>query len=194
VPLAPKAYALLHALMSARPKVVSQLVLFQQVWQDTVVTESSLSTAVAELRRALGDTARDARYIRTAYGFGYAFVAAVTMLPPATGLDVPQAQQSHGLAWGDRYVAVPDGVHLVGRAPDALVAIDDPTVSRYHARLTAGPSALAIEDLASRNGTFRNGVRLTGIARLIDGDVVTVGSVHLSVRVALLAGTDTLSV
>jgi DNA-binding winged helix-turn-helix (wHTH) protein len=193
VHLAPKAYTLLRLLLHARPRVLSTLELYQQVWPDAVVSESSLSTLVAELRVALGDSARAARYIRTAYGFGYAFVAPVTALPAAAAVDAA-ALGSCALKWGERAIPVPEGVHLVGRAADALVAIDDPTVSRHHARLTRSRAALTIEDLSSRNGTFRNGVRLTAIAPLHDGDLLVVGSVRLAVSVAQLDGVATLAV
>src|SRR5205814_6807522 len=44
------------------------------------------------------------------------------------------------------------GSLIVGRSPKADVLVEDPLGSRQHARLHVGP-ALAIEDLASANGT-----------------------------------------
>jgi CRP-like cAMP-binding protein len=50
VHLGPKAYELLRVLLAARPRVLSKIELFGQVWPETAVSESSLSTVVAELR------------------------------------------------------------------------------------------------------------------------------------------------
>jgi Tol biopolymer transport system component len=43
------------------------------LWPRTTVSESNLTSVVNELRLALGDEARKPRFIRTVYGFGYAF-------------------------------------------------------------------------------------------------------------------------
>src|SRR6185436_12510804 len=77
--LTPKAYALLDALISDRPKVVSKADLQHRLWPDTFVVEANLSALVAEIRTALGDRARAPRYVRTVHGFGYAFCATATI-------------------------------------------------------------------------------------------------------------------
>jgi GNAT superfamily N-acetyltransferase len=48
-------------------------------------------------------------------------------------------------------------------------------VSRVHAVLRRGPEGAVLEDLDSNNGTFLDGVRLTGKTRLVDGAVVSLG-------------------
>jgi transcriptional regulator with PAS, ATPase and Fis domain len=53
----------------------------------------------------------------------------------------------------------PSGEVLIGRVPPALVTIDDPSVSRRHARLVVG-SSLTITDLNSTNGTRIRGRRI----------------------------------
>jgi signal transduction histidine kinase/ActR/RegA family two-component response regulator len=54
-----------------------------------------------------------------------------------------------------------DGPSTIGRSPEATVMIDDPGVSRVHARIRRGTLGLfELEDLSSKNGTFLNGTRL----------------------------------
>ncbi|HWA76190.1 MAG TPA: response regulator [Polyangiaceae bacterium] len=68
-----------------------------------------------------------------------------------------------------------EGSATIGRSPDAAVMLDDPEVSRIHARLTRNEAgAYLLEDLDSRNGTFINGVRAE--RRLLAyGDKIRVG-------------------
>jgi hypothetical protein len=64
---------------------------------------------------------------------------------------------------------------LIGRAPECDVVVDDPRVSRRHARLRWKGRQLFIEDLNSANGTLLNGVRITSPGIVRDGDIVAVG-------------------
>lgn len=175
VRLGPKAYDLLQTLIAGRPKVLSKLELYRRLWPGTAVSESSLSTVVAELRDALGDSARDPRYIRTVYGFGYAFVAKVTLTEATAPPEPPPSATTLHLRGNGRHYTLGPGTHIVGRLADAAVAIDNPAVSRQHARIVVSVGAATIEDLGSRNGTYRNGQRLSGIATLESGDSLGFG-------------------
>ena len=73
------------------------------------------------------------------------------------------------------------GALVVGRAAECAVPLDDPTVSRRHAELIGARDHIVVHDLGSRNGTFRNGVRVQ-TARLRAGDTVTFGVVPLRVE------------
>jgi DNA-binding winged helix-turn-helix (wHTH) protein len=73
VHLSPKAFELLLALLAARPRVLSKADLQDRLWPHTFVAEANLSNLVAEVRKAIGDTSRAPRFLRTAHGFGYAF-------------------------------------------------------------------------------------------------------------------------
>jgi DNA-binding winged helix-turn-helix (wHTH) protein len=191
--LGPKAYDLLHVLLAARPKVLTKFDLFERVWPGTSVSESSLSTIMAELRDALGDPAREARYIRTVYGVGYSFTARVTVLDDAPLHAAMGPPSCYWLQWGTREFELQPGVHLAGRARDAQVTIDDPAVSRYHARIIVSPSGVAtVEDLGSRNGTFLNGQRLATVAPLHDGDKVGIGPIELVLSLRPSEGTATI--
>ena len=68
----------------------------------------------------------------------------------------------------------------IGRDPDACeLALQAPDVARRHVRLIPVEDGVAVRDLRTRAGTFRNGRRLVTPELLEDGDVITVGDVDL---------------
>ena len=73
---------------------------------------------------------------------------------------------------------------LIGRhAEGAGRLADDDEISRSHARISLDRSGFcAIEDLGSTNGTFVNGLRITGPQTLSVGDTIEVGGTTLVVR------------
>jgi DNA-binding winged helix-turn-helix (wHTH) protein len=76
--LTPKAAAVLGVLVAHAGDPVSKEALFESVWRDTVVTDDALVSCIRELRRALGDDAREPRYIETRHRRGYRFAASLT--------------------------------------------------------------------------------------------------------------------
>jgi len=185
--LSPKAFALLEILIEKRPKAVSKEEIRERLWPATFVTEANLANLVVELRAALGDSAGKQKFIGTVPRFGYAFraeareVAARTPAAPATGF-------ASRLIWGPREIALDPGENLIGRDREAVVWIDDESVSRRHARIWVGEDGASIEDLGSRNGTYVGGARIRGAASLKDRDVVKVGSATLTLRVLKRTG------
>lgn len=77
VPLTPKALETLIVLVENRESVVSKDELMKTLWPDSSVEESNLSQNIFMLRKALGDSARERRYILTVPGRGYQFVETV---------------------------------------------------------------------------------------------------------------------
>lgn len=76
---------------------------------------------------------------------------------------------------GQPDLTVPPGrPWLVGRGASADFLLGDPSVSRHHAEMQAGPDGLRVRDLGSANGTLLNGVPITE-AVLRPGDVLTLG-------------------
>ena len=75
-----------------------------------------------------------------------------------------------------RFDLPPGRTVVVGRGVDSDLTVLDPTISRRHAELTAGPDGVLVKDLGSSNGTHVNGRRLT-TARLAPGDSVSFGKV-----------------
>ena len=75
VRLEPKALELLLFLVERPGHLVTKAEIQDAVWKDTAVTENALTRLVAQIRKALGDDAREARYIETVATRGYRFVA-----------------------------------------------------------------------------------------------------------------------
>jgi two-component system response regulator GlrR len=69
---------------------------------------------------------------------------------------------------------------LLGAAPQCDLCIDDRAVSRLHAELDPRSDGLWVRDLASRNGTYVNGLRVEA-ARLSHGHRLRVGGTQLTV-------------
>jgi pSer/pThr/pTyr-binding forkhead associated (FHA) protein len=69
---------------------------------------------------------------------------------------------------------------VLGRQATDLV-IDDPQVSRRHASVRPAGDGLEVTDHGSRNGTWVNGVRVDGPARLTVGDRVRLGETTFEV-------------
>src|SRR5262245_1486651 len=74
IPLIPRYFELLVLLIEQRHRSVERGEILDAVWRDVVVSDGALSQAVRTLRRALGDTAREPRFIRTMSRHGYRFV------------------------------------------------------------------------------------------------------------------------
>jgi putative peptide zinc metalloprotease protein len=67
----------------------------------------------------------------------------------------------------------------IGRAADNDIRIDDPTVSRHHARVSYNTNGPLVQDAGSSHGTFLDGEKLEEPTRLEDGSVVKLGDVAL---------------
>lgn len=177
VPLEPKMYDLLEALIKRRPAVVTNNELDELLWPQVYVARTSLTRLVSELRAVLGDTPRDSRIIRTVYKTGYAFCAHVTGVPSGGG--APAAIE---LVWRRQSLPLTEGEHIAGRDAECSLVIDATTVSRRHARITVVSGTATIEDLDSTNGTSVDGTRIRAPTPLAPGNEVAFGTEVLQVK------------
>jgi predicted component of type VI protein secretion system len=81
---------------------------------------------------------------------------------------IGQSGPLNGLRW------VIEREKLIGREDTCDVVIADRQVSRYHARLYLGNEGIYLEDLASKNGTYINTVKISEPVLLQDGDVIQI--------------------
>ena len=80
VPLTSKAFDTLVALIENGDRVVTKDELLRSVWPDVDVEEGNLTQQIFLIRRALGETAQQPRYIVTVPGHGYRFTARVNAI------------------------------------------------------------------------------------------------------------------
>ncbi|MBI3584572.1 MAG: zinc-ribbon domain-containing protein [Nitrospinae bacterium] len=67
---------------------------------------------------------------------------------------------------------------IIGRTEGDII-INDPLISKKHACIEVkSPTLILLKDLASKNGTFHNGMRVSSI-HLQSGDVIKVGNVEI---------------
>ena len=71
--LTPKAFAVLHYLVTHPDRLVPKDTLLDAVWPETAISDTVVRIAIGELRRALGDTAQAPRFIATVHRRGYRF-------------------------------------------------------------------------------------------------------------------------
>ncbi len=77
VPVSPRGFDILAALVEQRDQVLSRADIMARVWPGVSVEEHNLSVQMSKLRRVLGDTGEDGQVIATVPGRGYRFVAAL---------------------------------------------------------------------------------------------------------------------
>lgn len=85
-----KAYQLLQMLMQRPQVLVTKEEIFDSVWSGLAVSESVLTTAVKELRQALGDDARRPKLIETVHRRGYRFMVPVTASDEVHTAELPK--------------------------------------------------------------------------------------------------------
>lgn len=170
VHLGPKAFRALEVLIEERPRAIGKQELIDRIWDDTVVDESNLAGLINELRTALADRARKSRFIRTVHGFGYAFCAAAP------------AESTAFVVFQRKPIQLHEGANVLGRDASADIQIDHETVSRKHAVITIDGSSATIEDLASKNGTFIDSVKLEGTTPLREGQSFVLGDASITFR------------
>jgi DNA-binding winged helix-turn-helix (wHTH) protein/TolB-like protein/Tfp pilus assembly protein PilF len=106
IPLPHGAFNTLLALVENRNRVVTKGELLERVWPGTAVEENNLNQCISALRKAFGDTRKEARFIATVPGAGYRFVMEVI---EREGRPVPSVTAPNG-------TAAPNGIAPQGRS------------------------------------------------------------------------------
>jgi hypothetical protein len=76
-------------------------------------------------------------------------------------------------------IDLPQGDTLIGRSANCQVTLDDPLVSREHARIRIQDHQAVVHDLKSRNGVKVQGQLIVGSVPLANGDRVRIGTQEL---------------
>jgi DNA-binding winged helix-turn-helix (wHTH) protein len=180
VHLSPKAFTLLLMLIEHRQRVMTKQELQERLWPSTFIGETNLSTLVAEVRRALGETAQQGTWLRTTHRIGYRFVGTAAETTAVT----PTADGRMYVTTPDRQFPLIEGMTTIGRGSDAAIRVDAGGVSRHHARILVCNGVATIEDLGSKNGTFVGDAQVAGARPLADGDRIRLGPVLITFHVA----------
>jgi DNA-binding winged helix-turn-helix (wHTH) protein/TolB-like protein/tetratricopeptide (TPR) repeat protein len=85
-PLAPKVFDLLLVLAESGGRTLTKESLLKTLWPDSFVEEGSLTRNISTLRKVLGESQEDQKYITTVPKRGYRFVAQVRAVPVANQL------------------------------------------------------------------------------------------------------------
>src|SRR5258705_13672771 len=95
VTLTPKVFDTLLYLVRRRGDLVEKDDLIRAIWPDTVVEENNLNQNISTLRRVLGESRGENRYIVTVPGHGYRFVAAVKQV--GAGVSESVSKEPNGI-------------------------------------------------------------------------------------------------
>jgi DNA-binding winged helix-turn-helix (wHTH) protein/TolB-like protein/tetratricopeptide (TPR) repeat protein len=140
VPLKPKAVETLLVLLRNRGRVVAKEELLAALWPDTFVEEGNLTQHISQVRKALGETPQERRYIVTVPGQGYRFIADATVLSGAGAEVTPADAGSPGAPDGS---TEPEAL----RAPEAAPPQAPPRAASPLLQPTA-----AVADVRPRGG------------------------------------------
>jgi pimeloyl-ACP methyl ester carboxylesterase len=131
VPLAPKAFTVLHYLVTHAGQLITKDDLLELAWADVHVGDGALKVCIREIRRTLADDPRAPTYIETAHRRGYRFIAPVAIeqhpvlataaafMPSGPAVSVLPVPETHYARSGDVNIAY----QVVGSGPRDLVFI-----------------------------------------------------------------------
>ncbi|HET9314919.1 MAG TPA: alpha/beta fold hydrolase [Vicinamibacteria bacterium] len=167
IPLSPKALAVLEYLAARPGRLLGKDELLAAIWPGVFLGGGALKVCVSEIRRALGDDARQPRIIETAHRRGYRFIAGVVETPaPAPPAPPPPALPArlpvHYARSGDVNIAY----QVLGSGPIDLLFVmgwvshveyfwQEPSFARFLGRL-AGFSRLILFDKRGTGLSDRN--------------------------------------
>ena len=128
VQLEPQVFDLLVYLVRNRDRVVTRDDIFAAVWGGRVVSESTLSSRITAVRKAIGDSGEQQALIRTAARKGIRFIGEVSEQTegPAQPIAAPAATATSRLRQEVHFCTASDGVRIayaeVGHGPPLIKA------------------------------------------------------------------------
>jgi Tol biopolymer transport system component/DNA-binding winged helix-turn-helix (wHTH) protein len=146
VRLTPKAFDTLLILVESSGRTIEKDDLMERVWPDAVVEENNLNQNISALRRVLGDSRDESRYIATIPGFGYRFVAEVKRVVPeeeqavreprklrlVVGNPIELGEDAEGEKPGSIAISAEPGASVMAAAPERDFSERIETLSPAH--------------------------------------------------------------
>jgi adenylate cyclase len=183
LPLTARAFDTLLYLVERPGKLLSKATLMSAIWPDVVVEENSLNQNISLLRRVLGESPGEYRFIVTIPGRGYRFVAEVQTVSE------PSDESSHVALVANSTEPARPSARLRARIPLAILPFANLTGDSASDHFGEGMAEELINtfarvrwfEVASRTSTFafkdRN-VDVRKIARELDVEAVLEGSIR----------------
>jgi predicted ATPase/DNA-binding winged helix-turn-helix (wHTH) protein len=146
-PLGGRALDILIALVEQAGQTVSKQDLMRRAWPNTLVNEANLRVQIAALRRVLDDGRDGRRFIVSAAGRGYRFIAPVTLLPakPAPNAATEALRESPSWPLPNRSAALSQGP-IYGR--DAAIEAVAANIATQRCVTLTGPGGVGKTTLA----------------------------------------------
>ncbi|SDH89746.1 Predicted ATPase [Bradyrhizobium sp. Rc2d] len=176
VELGARAYEILVTLLSRPNEIIDKSELIATVWPGIAVEEGSLRFHVAALRKALGDGRDGARYISTAPGRGYSFVA------PISRRSLPARRQSQPLAdssAGFQHYNLPSRMGVMIDREDDLERLSNQLHTRRFVTIVGsggvGKTTVAVAMAHQLRAAFNGAVLFVDLSMLSDPGLVATG-------------------
>lgn len=181
VPLTPKALETLIVLAENDGEVLLKEDLMRSIWPDTVVEEGSLNRNISTLRKVLGESPNEHKYIVTVPGRGYRFVGAVQPLRDEARDEVHEAIESLAVLPFANLTGQPSQEYIADGLTEALITdlaqiralrvVSRTSVMRYknaHAALPDIARELNVDGVIE-GSVMREGRRVRITVQLIHG-------------------------
>lgn len=168
VPLMPKAFETLLALVRSDGRIMSKAEMMSVIWPDSYVEESNLAQNIFLLRRAFGEAKNEHRYIVTIPGAGYRFIPRVRRAygkPARAGLSVDEQAINSVAVLPFKPLYAGDADRFLG------LGIADAVIRRLLGHLNAIkvlPMAAVLRFAESTHDPWRD-ANLLGVDALLDG-------------------------
>ena len=181
----PRVFEVLAYLIANRSRVIAKQELLEKLWPNEFVSDSALTRAVRDARRALGDTGSKDRWIQTVHGRGFRFTGGVSEIDgPAAGARPQPAAPSVAVLPLDELSGDADQEYFADGLTDALMT--------ELARI--GGLRVLSRSSVMRYKKARNPVadmaRELGVEMVVEGTVARIGErVRISARL-VRAATD----
>lgn len=180
--LEPKSLRVLLLLVARRGKLIEKDAILEAVWKDTFVEESTLTRAVALLRKQLGDDPRHPRFIETVPTLGYRFIAPIDLPFPTAALPTQQDPTVTSLKLAEPEVQAEPTV--ASTAPKFLKRLSIKWVAACMLLLLVFAAAIQLEIQRKRALTAKDTIVLADFANST-GDPVFDGTLHQGIMVQL---------
>ncbi|HET9467927.1 MAG TPA: winged helix-turn-helix domain-containing protein [Vicinamibacterales bacterium] len=168
VSLEPKTFDVLRYLLEHRDRLVTKEELLDAAWKDTFVTPNVLTRAIAQLRKAIGDDAFEARYIETVAKRGYRFIATVTVVgapadvretssaPTAAAAPLPAVRRRWPFAAAAALIVagIGFGIYAMREREPSIPASDVPSAAIAPRRFTTGSYSYSFPSISPDGRTI----------------------------------------